>query len=203
MLRPLFATDAPGPVLSSRNLLLRLPENRDYRQWSALRERSREFLKPWEPSWPRDSLTRRAYRARVRQGATDVREDNAYSFLIFRRRDEVLLGGVTVGHIRRGAAQSASIGYWIGVDHARQGYMSEALSSVLKFCFDALRLNRVEAACLPHNTASRGLLEKVGFVEEGLAREYFRIDGIWQDHVLYAFLERDRGVKTVVETATQ
>lgn len=192
MLRPLFGAEPVGPVLSTRRLLLRMAENGDYEQWADLRERSRSFLKPWEPTWPSDCLSRRAFRARVRQALVDAREDTAYAFLIFRRQDGALLGGVTIGHMRRGAAQSASIGYWIGVEHARQGYMAEALSVVLKFSFESLKLNRVEAACLPHNTASRRLLEKVGFVEEGLARDYFRIDGAWQDHILYAFLERDR-----------
>lgn len=192
MLRPLFGAEPVTPVLSTKRLLLRMAENGDYEQWADLRERSRAFLKPWEPSWPPDCLTRRAYRARVRQALMDAREDTAYAFLIFRRQDRALLGGVTIGHLRRGAAQSASIGYWIGVDHARRGYMYEALGMILKFSFESLKLNRVEAACLPHNTASRRLLEKVGFVEEGLARDYFRINGIWQDHVLYAFLERDR-----------
>jgi ribosomal-protein-alanine N-acetyltransferase len=69
--------------------------------------------------------------------------------------------------------------------------MSEALSALLPFAFDRLGLHRIEAACLPRNGPSRGLLEKLGFREEGYAREYLRIDGTWQDHVLYGLLRQD------------
>jgi ribosomal-protein-alanine N-acetyltransferase len=71
------------------------------------------------------------------------------------------------------------------------GYMSESLLALLPFAFERLGLHRVEAACLPHNQASRGLLRKIGFHEEGFARQYLRINGTWQDHVLYALLRDD------------
>jgi ribosomal-protein-alanine N-acetyltransferase len=119
------------------------------------------------------------------------RDDAGYSFLIFRRTDDVLIGGVTLSHLRRGVAQTASLGYWVGAAFARQGHMSEALGQLLPFAFDRLGLHRVEAACLPHNVASRGLLMKLGFREEGYAREYLKIDGVWQDHVLYGLLRAD------------
>jgi ribosomal-protein-alanine N-acetyltransferase len=69
--------------------------------------------------------------------------------------------------------------------------MTEALYVLFPFAFDRLGLHRIEAACLPHNLASRGLLQKVGFREEGHARQYLRINGSWQDHVLYALLRGD------------
>jgi ribosomal-protein-alanine N-acetyltransferase len=88
-------------------------------------------------------------------------------------------------------SQTCSVGYWVGEQYARRGYMTAALIGVLPFAFDTLNLHRVSAACLPHNTASRTLLEKVGFSEEGFARKYLRINGSWQDHVLYAMLGTD------------
>jgi ribosomal-protein-alanine N-acetyltransferase len=69
--------------------------------------------------------------------------------------------------------------------------MTEALLALFPFVFDRLGLHRIEAACLPHNTASRGLLQRVGFREEGYARQYLRINGSWQDHVLYSLLRTD------------
>ena len=102
-----------------------------------------------------------------------------------------MLGGISLTNVRRGVAETCSFGYWIGERHARQGYMTEGLQLVLAFAFDALRLHRVEAACLPHNAPSRGLLLKSGFREEGYAREYLCIDGRWQDHVLFALLKED------------
>ena len=117
------------------------------------------------------------------------REDLGYSWLLFRRGDGALLGGITLSNVRRGVAQSGSLGYWIGEPHARRGYMTEALQLLLPHAFDHIGLHRIEAACLPHNTASRGLLTKLGFVEEGYARQYLRINGSWQDHVLYGLLK--------------
>ena len=117
----------------------------------------------------------------MRQGVT-------YSFLIFRAADDTLLGGITLANLRRGVAQTATLGYWIGAAHARQSYSAEALGAVLEYAFQRLGLHRVEAACLPHNEASRRLLLKCGFQEEGYAREYLRINGSWQDHQLFAIL---------------
>ena len=112
-----------------------------------------------------------------------------------RRRDDALLGGITFSNVRRGVAQSASLGYWIGAPHAHQGYMTEALSAVLDFAFDHLALHRVEAACLPDNEASQGLLLKIGFQDEGYARQYLRINGRWQDHRLFALLKGDKRLR--------
>ena len=103
----------------------------------------------------------------------------------------MLLGGVTLSNLRRGVAQTASLGYWIGGRYARQGFMTEALSGVLEFSFGELGLHRVEAACLPTNIASRGLLLRMGFREEGYARKFLRINGQWQDHVLFAILREE------------
>ena len=163
----------------------------DFEAWSTLRERSRAFLAPWEPIWPADDLTRGAFRRRVKRHADEMARDEAFPFLVFRARDKALVGGLTVGQIRRGVAQTATVGYWTGVDYAGQGYMSRALRAAVAYCFSNLRLHRVEAACLPTNAASIRLLESAGFRREGLARSYLRINGRWQDHFLFAVLEND------------
>ena len=180
-----------GNRLDGKRLYMRPPRGRDWRSWAELREKSRAFLAPWEPTWSVDALSRAAFRRRLRQTALEWHEDGGYGFLIFRRDDDALLGGVNLSNIRRGVAQSANLGYWIGEAYARQGYMTEALQALVLFVFDRLGLHRIEAACLPHNAASRALLLKVGFREEGYARQYLRINGSWQDHVLYALLRSD------------
>ena len=96
-----------------------------------------------------------------------------------------------MGQIRRGVAQTATLGYWMGQTHAGQGYMSRAVRAASGFVFGHLRLHRLEAACLPHNEASMRLLQSVGFQREGYARAYLRIAGRWQDHVLFALLDSD------------
>lgn len=163
----------------------------DFPAWVEVREASRDFLVSWEPAWPADDLTRTAFRRRIRRYLQDVREDAAYPFFIFRSANQALLGGLTLSNVRRGVTQSCSVGYWVGQPYARQGVMFAALSAILPFVFDQLRLHRLEAACLPSNTASIRLLEKVGFSREGYARRYLRINGMWQDHILFAMLHDD------------
>lgn len=179
------------PAISGSGVTLRVPQNGDFPEWAALRERSRSFLTPWEPTWPADDLTRGAFRRRVKRYTEDLRSDLAYAFLIFRSGDNAMVGGLTLANIRRGVAQAGSVGYWVGEPYARQGYMTAALRVLLPFCFGTLRLHRVEAACIPSNAASIRLLERTGFQREGYARAYLCINGSWQDHLLYARLKDD------------
>ena len=179
------------PAVTGDGVVLRAPQMADYAEWAALREASRTFLVPWEPTWPADDLTRGAFRRRLKRYAEDLRTDQAYPFFIFRAENDVLVGGLTLANIRRGVAQAGSLGYWIGARFARQGHMSAAVRALIPFAFGALRLHRLEAACIPTNAASIRLLEKTGFQREGYARQYLCINGIWQDHVLYARLAGD------------
>ena len=189
-LRPFSFADALPPLIGE-HVELRAPEMRDYEAWAELREKSRDFLTPWEPLWPANDLTRSAYRARLRRYGRDVRSDAAFPYFIFRREDGALVGGVTLGQVRRGVAQATSIGYWVGASHAGKGHMTDAVRTLAPFVFQSLRLRRIEAACLPSNAASIRLLEKVGFQREGYARSYLCIAGEWRDHLLYALLASD------------
>jgi ribosomal-protein-alanine N-acetyltransferase len=181
----------PQPVIAGEAVFLRAPQMADHAEWSALRAASREFLTPWEPTWPADDLTRAAFRRRIRRYAEDQRNDLAYPFFIFRKSDGVMVGGLTLANIRRGCAQAASLGYWMGAPYAHQGYMTAAVATMLPFAFGMLRLHRVEAACIPGNDASIRLLEHTGFQREGFARQYLCINGVWQDHILFARLRDD------------
>src|SRR5712671_2432033 len=174
------------PAIEGEGVMLRPPQISDHPEWAALRAKSRAFLEPWEPIWPADDLTRGAFRRRLKRYAEDQRADQSYSFFIALKPEGVLVGGITLANIRRGVAQAGSIGYWVGESHARHGFMSAALRAVMPFSFVTLRLHRLEAACIPTNAASIGLLEKSGFQREGYARQYLCINGIWQDHLLYA-----------------
>ena len=177
-----------GLRLERNRVYLRFPVQRDWRNWAALRAESRDFLAPWEPTWAYDALTRGAFRRRLKMYKAEMRQGVTYSFLILRRVDDVLLGGITLSNLRRGVAQSATLGYWIGSPYRNQGYMTDSLAVILEFAFSRIGLHRVEAACLPANEASRRLLLRSGFREEGYAREYLRISGRWQDHQLFAIL---------------
>jgi ribosomal-protein-alanine N-acetyltransferase len=179
----------PLQSIEGAGIVLRTPQTTDFGEWAALRETSREFLMPWEPTWPDDDLTRGAFRRRIKRYAEDLRTDQGYAFLIVRTSDGALVGGLTLANIRRGVAQAGSLGYWMGLPFVRQGYMTAAVRAIIPFAFVTLRLHRLEAACIPTNAASVKLLENTGFAREGYAREYLCINGTWQDHLLYARLK--------------
>jgi len=180
-----------GDTVETVRLTIRFPKIEDYPQWSKLRNQSRAFLVPWEASWPSDDLSRNAFSHRLKHYRGNVRRDEAYPLFIFKADTRELVGGITISNVRRGIAQTAQLGYWVGQPHANQGYMSEAVRAVAGFCFDQLGLHRIEAACLLHNGPSARVLEKCGFTHEGTARKYLKINGKWQDHLLFALLRDD------------
>lgn len=178
--------------LQSQRLLLRLPQNDDYQAWHDLRKASQPFLKPFEPRWTEIDLARSVFMARVKRARQEAEAGSDYSFLIFTKTaNETLVGGITLSNIRRRAAQFVNLGYWMGQQFAGQGMMSEAVGLTLPFVFDSLDLHRIHAAFLPGNLPSRRVLEKNGFAEEGFAAAYLKIDGRWEDHVLFG-LTRER-----------
>jgi ribosomal-protein-alanine N-acetyltransferase len=179
----------PQPLVRGDGLYLRPAIAADYSAWARLREQSRAFLAPWEPTWLSDDLTRAAFRRRLRRQAEDMTGEESFAFLIFDSTSDELLGGLTLGGIRRGVAQAATLGYWIGAPHAGKGRMTRAVAAVVRFGFDSLRLHRIEAACIPDNAPSIALLERNGFEREGFARAYLKINDAWRDHILLALLE--------------
>jgi ribosomal-protein-alanine N-acetyltransferase len=184
--------------VETERMTLRLPEHGDWRQWSEVREASAEFLIKWEPVWSNDHLTRRAFTNRVYWAQRAEAQGTALPMLLIRREDQQLLGALTLDNIRRGPSQTGTFGYWIGQPFARQGYMREALLALTHHAFTRMDLSRLEAACLPENVASRGVLEKCGFKYEGVAQSYLQINGRWRNHVLYANLRGDRRGRTDV-----
>ncbi|MCV6586285.1 MAG: GNAT family N-acetyltransferase [Marinibacterium sp.] len=182
--------------IETERLTLRPPMHSDFRPWTALRKASADFLVPWEPSWSMDHLTRKAFTNRVYWAQRAVVGGSAMPLFLIRREDATLLGAITLDNIRRGPAQAGTLGYWIGEPFARQGYMREAIMAVVHHAFTRLDLSRLEAACLPENAASRGLLESSGFKYEGVAQSYLQINGRWRTHVLYAALRSDRRGRT-------
>ncbi|SEP73183.1 GNAT family N-acetyltransferase [Thalassovita taeanensis] len=182
--------------IETERLTLRPPVHSDFRDWTGLRMQSHAFLKPWEPTWSADHLSRKAFSNRVYWAQRAVNNGSAVPLFLIRRADQHLLGAITLDNIRRGPAQAGTLGYWIGEAFARQGYMREAIEAVVHHAFHQQDLSRIEAACLPENLASRGVLEKCGFKYEGVAQSYLQIDGRWRTHVLYSALRMDRRGRT-------
>lgn len=189
-----WISDAGGPVVDGEGVRLRPPRATDYVAWEALRRASRDYLQPWEPTWPEDDLSRAAFRRRLGVYAREMEQGTAWPFFIFDdSEDERLLGAVTLSNIRRGVAETGVLGYWIGQAVAGRGYATAAVRAVRDFGFGDLGLHRIEAACLPSNGPSRRVLEKAGFRQEGLARAYLKINGDWADHLLFGVVRDEVG----------
>jgi len=184
--------------IETERLTLRPPAHADFRDWSSLRRDSEAFLTRWEPTWANDHLSRKAFTNRVYWAQRSIGNGSALPLFLIRRDDNALLGAITLDNIRRGPAQAGTLGYWVGETHARQGFMREAIEAVVHHAFNRLDLSRIEAACLPENAPSRGLLETCGFKYEGVAQSYLQIGGRWRTHVLYAALRLDRRGRTDV-----
>jgi ribosomal-protein-alanine N-acetyltransferase len=180
-----WISEVTGPVVNGDGVQLRPPRPGDHEAWATLRQQSFAYLQPWEPTWPEDDLTRAAFKRRLSIYAREMELGNAWPFFIFDARDRQLVGAITLSNIRRGVAETGTIGYWIGKPFAGRGHATAAVAAVVAHAFRELNLHRVEAACVPANVASRRVLEKAGFTLEGHARAYLKINGGWADHLLF------------------
>lgn len=183
--------------IETDRLILRTPRHNDFRNWVELRTSSRDFLTPWDPVWSSEHLTRKSFTNRVYWAQRAVKAGSGYPLFLIHKIDKNLVGAVTLDNIRRGPSQVGTLGYWIGQPYARQGFMREAVGVVVKHAFQNFDISRIEAACLPENQPSRGLLEGCGFKYEGVAQSYLQIGGRWRTHVLYASIRHDRRGKTL------
>lgn len=163
----------------------------DWPQWAKVRGANKDRLKPYEPLWAERSLDEDFFQKRLARQLREWEQGHARPFLIFKNDHHNLIGGININHICRGAAQYASLGYWIDRGHEGQGFMREALDMTLHYCFTGMQLHRINAACLPENLRSHTLLKNAGFNEEGFAPRYLHINGKWRDHVLFGLCAED------------
>jgi ribosomal-protein-alanine N-acetyltransferase len=176
-------------VIAGERVFLRSPVPSDQAEFRALVITSRDFLSEWEPYVPPDRDVDGNLRFRRTLEADAVPRNHKY--LVCRLEDGALLGTMNINNIVRGVFRSASLGYWIGAPHARQGYMTEALRLVLRHSFRKVRLHRLEANIRPENVASIALVRRVGFRLEGLSKRYLKIAGRWRDHERWALLAEE------------
>ncbi|TVQ85058.1 MAG: N-acetyltransferase [Micavibrio sp.] len=185
--RPCFETTQ----INTPQLFLRPPQSGDCQSWVALRNESRDFLVPWEPSWPDRIILEKDFRSMLKIRRKKWLNDNSYSFFLFRKDDGALAGAINLNNLVRGAGQYTTLGYWVGEKFTGKGYMTEAVAAATDFAFDDLKLHKVIAATLPDNIASRRVLQKLGFTKEGMVRKHLKIAGQWRDHILYSLLDSD------------
>jgi ribosomal-protein-alanine N-acetyltransferase len=177
-----------GPIRVAGGMVrLRPVRMRDAGHWSRIRLADRQFLEPWEPSLDAEWTRRQSVSAwpSVCSGLkAEARKGRMLPFAL--EVDEEFSGQLTIGNVTHGALRSAWIGYWVSSTVMGRGVATGALALGLDHCFSAVGLHRVEATVRPENAASRRVLAKVGFREEGLLQRYLDVDGGWRDHLLVA-----------------
>jgi ribosomal-protein-alanine N-acetyltransferase len=179
-------TRAPLRIETER-LILRLPELNDAGEIAAYYRENQHHLQPWSPRWPPDVRTEEFWREQVPQRHADVTDGTAVALFLFEKRaPRRIAGNLSLTQIVRGAAQRCTIGYGLAARAQGQGLMVEAVRAAVAYAFDDLRLHRVTASYLPRNRRSADVLRRAGFQIEGYAKDYLRIDGRWEDHIIAA-----------------
>ena len=190
--RVTLSTEIAVPSSGSASpLILRHPRWADFDQWSTIRRRDAEHLRPWEPEWTDAHLSRGSYRLRLSRFRKMVSSERAYPFHAVRADTGALIGACNLTHVERGAASAAKIGYWVAATHTNRGYGRAMVGALSRFGFSTLGLHRLEAAVQPDNAASVRVLEACEYQLEGRARGLLKIAGQWADHDIYARLSSD------------
>ena len=176
--------------LIGKKVILRKSKKQNWREWAELRQRSRNFLQPWEPKWPNNFLTKESFTRFINVAETSLKKKTSYNFFIFHKKTNNLMGGISLTNFKSEGYKSIAIGYWMGEEYANKGYMRDSLKIICDYCFIDLGLNRIEAACLPKNLSSIKVLLNVGFKVEGYAEKYLNINGKLEDHLLLTKIKK-------------
>lgn len=188
--RPKTKDQSPlKPVLTGFRVTLKAPCEADFDEWASVRHKNQYHLKPFEPEWPKNCLSRDFFMRRLERQDVEQKAGRGLYFLIHDKKIGHIIGGLNLNNIQMGAARQAFLGYWIDEDHQGQGLMKEAITLLIDYAFNKLQLKRLNAACLPHNDRSINLLKSLDFEEEGYAKKYLQINGAWQDHVLFGLIQ--------------
>jgi [ribosomal protein S5]-alanine N-acetyltransferase len=180
------------PHLLDQPVELRPVRVGDARMWREIRVRNAPWLRPWEPTNPETPLYRSnlgPYIAMVRAMRREARQGQAIPWVVTFGGEFV--GQLTIGSINWGSARSGQVGYWIDEAYAGRGITPTTLAMAVDHCFGVVGLHRLEASIRPENHASRRVVEKLGFREEGVRVRQLHINGAWRDHVCYALTAED------------
>lgn len=179
-------------VLTGDAITLRPPRLRNRSQWNSVRAENKEWLSPWEATFPQvpidspafeDSGKRPSFYEMVRTLNHEARAGRSYSFFIW--HGENFIGQITMGGVMLGALRGAHIGYWIDRHYANRGFTTQAVKLVTAFGFAQLGLHRIEINVRPENSASCRVAEKAGYQIEGERKAFLHIDGAWRDHICF------------------
>jgi ribosomal-protein-alanine N-acetyltransferase len=178
--------------IQTERLVLRLPTLDDAGEIAAYYRQNRDHLQPWSPRWPPEVLTQEFWREQVPLRRADHADGTAVALFLFEKRAPTrVIGNLSLTQIMRGAAQRCTIGYGLAAQAQGYGFMVEAVRGAVRYAFHDLRLHRVTASYLPRNRRSARVLQRAGFQVEGYARDYLRIAGRWEDHIIVAITNPD------------
>jgi [ribosomal protein S5]-alanine N-acetyltransferase len=157
-----------------------------------VRRANRDHTGPWDPLRDESFYTVAGQRLELELDQRAWAAGTAFAFAVLAMDEgDRIIGRVALANVVRGPWQNATLGYWIDYRAARRGHASRAVSLALAYAFEHVGLHRVQPAIIPRNTASRGVAEKVGFRHEGRALRYLKINGVWEDHDIYALTSED------------
>jgi ribosomal-protein-alanine N-acetyltransferase len=166
---------------------VRPTDRADLQELLALRLANRDHTGAWEPVRDRSFYTRAGQALELDLDAQAWAAGTAYAFAVLDAQGgDRLIGRVALANIVRGAWQNATLGYWIDAASGGVGHGTRAVRLVLAFAFEDAGLHRVQPAIIPRNVRSRRVAEKAGFRREGLAARYLNINGVWEDHDIWA-----------------
>jgi [ribosomal protein S5]-alanine N-acetyltransferase len=185
------APPPPRVELTGTVVSIRPFSESDAQQLLDLRHRNREFFRPFEPSSVVIPSTVEEQRERLDAERRDWDEGRGYVFGIFRTSDATLVGRIAFSHIARAAWQNAVMGYFVDGDENAKGFATEAARLALRFAFSHAGLHRVQAGVMPRNPRSIRVVEKAGLRAEGTALRYLEINGVWEDHTIFAITREE------------
>lgn len=171
--------------VETQRLYVRAFKNSDCANWLKLRQENYNYLQEREPIWDMDALTYQAFYRMVNDLMSSFVIGNYYSFGIFEKNTDKLVGGFEISNVMYWPKQCATIGYWINQSSAGQGYATEVLANMANWAFKTLNLVKIEAGTMVSNATSQRVLTKVGFSKEGLSHCYGEINGVFEDHILW------------------
>ncbi|MCB9025208.1 MAG: GNAT family N-acetyltransferase [Bdellovibrionaceae bacterium] len=171
-------------MIDTKRCLLITPTKDDAQATVDFYLRNKEHLAPWDPKAPDDFYTEAYWKEKLESYKKEVDDEKSLRLNIWLKEGNILIGMINFTNIERGPFHNCRVGYKVDVNYEGQGFMSESFGAAIKYLFHELNIHRIEANYIPANARSGYLLKRLGFTKLGVAKNYLRIDGKWQDHVL-------------------
>lgn len=177
--------------LTGPTIYLRFYEESDAEARLSLFQRNEDFFRPYLFTMNKAFYTIEGQKWEIQKAHEGRDEDRMYSFGIFLNDTDELIGGISLFQVLRDPLQSCVLGYQLDQQHNGKGIMTEAVKLIVEYGIQTLGLHRIEAGVQPHNIGSMRVLEKAGFIKEGIARKNVMVNGHWKDHQMLAIIQED------------